>query len=96
VSIRMRLTNKPPCRLERGELRRIPLNPAFGLVGVHLCCPRCGFVTVALRGSKGLEINEHEGISFSQPVRCLFCKVLLHLDHNHMELEEDDHTVRSH
>ena len=56
----MRPTSKPPCKLERGELRRVSQDRRFGLVGYHVCCPRCGFVTVALNGNDGLVITESE------------------------------------
>ena len=49
MSIRMLPTSKGPCKLERGEMRRVSQDKRFGLVGYHVCCPRCGYVTVALR-----------------------------------------------
>ena len=49
--MRLHVTDRRPCRLERGDLRRVPQNPLSGVVGYHLCCLRCGFVTVALNGS---------------------------------------------
>ena len=39
---------KRPCRLERGEIRRVPQDRANLLVGYHVCCLRCGFNTPAL------------------------------------------------
>ena len=85
-------TNRPPCRLESGDLRRVPQDPLYGLVGYHVCCPRCGFVTVALHGSEGLSIAEDDaGVSFSQPLRCTYCSVLLHLVQGRFEIEDDGH-----
>lgn len=90
----MRLTpsSKRPCRLARGEVRRVPQAREALLVGYHLCCPRCGFNSPALSGDAGLVITEGEtpdDISFSRPLRCLFCRVLLHLSHGDARLEED-------
>jgi hypothetical protein len=93
MTVRTVVTSKRPCRLGPGELRRVPQNRAFrGLVGYHLCCPRCGFVTVVLEGHQGLAIAESddgERISFSAPVRCVFCAVLVHLTEGEARLEED-------
>ena len=93
----MRPTSKPPCKLERGEMRRVSQDRRFGLVGYHVCCPRCGFVTVALDGCEGFTITESEDgerVTFSHPLRCLYCAVLIHLREGEAELEEDDHVRR--
>ena len=92
--MRLHVTDRRPCRLERGDLRRVPQNPLSGVVGYHLCCLRCGFVTVALNGSDGLVITEAEEngsllVSFSRPVRCTYCAVLVHLERGEATLEED-------
>lgn len=92
MSIRMRPTGKGPCKLERGEMRRVSQDKRFGLVGYHVCCPRCGYVTVALNGSKGLVITEdqaHDAVTFSEPLRCAFCQVLIHVKDGLGTLEED-------
>ena len=57
-----------------------------------MCCVRCGFVTPALQGDAGLEITETKDpsdISFAKPLRCTFCRVLMHMSHGELELEED-------
>ncbi|OGQ97508.1 MAG: hypothetical protein A2284_15080 [Deltaproteobacteria bacterium RIFOXYA12_FULL_61_11] len=93
----MRPTSKPPCKLDRGELRRVSQDRRFGLVGYHVCCPRCGFVTVALNGSDGLVISESddgERVSFSRPVRCLYCAVLLGLKNGEADIQEDERVRR--
>ena len=64
--MRLHVTDRRPCRLERGDLRRVPQNLQSGIVGYHVCCPRCGFVTVALNGNDGLTITEAEGFSSSR------------------------------
>ena len=62
------------------------------LVGYHVCCPRCGFNTPALAGSDGLDIDEGEApddLTFSKALRCTFCRVLMHVAHGELRLEED-------
>jgi hypothetical protein len=88
------VTDKRPCKLGRGELRRVPQDRNFrGLIGYHVGCPRCGFVTIALQGDEGLEIIEGAGgeVTFSQPVRCVLCSALLSL----LEGELEHHPERS-
>lgn len=87
------LTDKRPCKLGRGEMRRVPQDRRFrGLVGYHLGCPRCGFVTIALQGDEGLLITEEseDAVTFSKDVRCVFCCVLLGLHEGALRLTEDD------
>ena len=92
--MKMLLTNKPPCRLEKGNLRRVPQNMVCNVVGYHVCCPRCGFTSLAFQGRDGLSISEAEEsdellVSFSEPIRCMFCNVLIHLEKNQGWIEED-------
>ena len=84
------LTDKRPCRLGRGELRRVPQDRSFrGIVGYHVGCPHCGFVTAVLQGAEGIEISEAFGVvSFSAPARCVFCNVQIHLVAGELTLEE--------
>ena len=89
------VTDKRPCKLGRGEMRRVPQDRNFrGLVGYHLGCPRCGFVTIALQGDDRLLISEGEDgeVAFSQPVRCVFCGVWLALRAGEFEVREDEAT----
>ena len=95
--MRLRPSSKRPCHLERGEMRRVSQDRRFGLVGYHVCCPQCGFVTVALDGNNGLVITEDQSgdrVTFSQPVRCVYCAVLVHLRDGEGEIEEDDRVRR--
>lgn len=88
------VTDKRPCRLGRGELRRVPQDRSYrGIVGYHVGCPRCGFVTAVLHGVEGLRISESgEGaVSFSSPARCVFCGALLRLTDGELTVEEDEH-----
>jgi hypothetical protein len=87
----MRPTHEPPCRLAPGELRRVSQDRRLGLVGYHVCCPRCGFVTFAWSGRDGLAITEDgERVTFSRPLRCLHCAVLIDLRDGEADLREDD------
>ncbi|NLH81129.1 MAG: hypothetical protein GX458_09855 [Phyllobacteriaceae bacterium] len=68
------------------------------LVGYHVCCPACGFVTVALNGHEGLAITESDDgtrVTFSKPLRCVYCAVLIHLRDGEAEMEEDEHVRRT-
>ncbi|GAB4216812.1 MAG: hypothetical protein OHK0013_43720 [Sandaracinaceae bacterium] len=90
--MRVVASTKRPCRLERGEVRRVPQDRDGLLVGYHVCCPRCGFITAALEGDAGLDITEGaapDDLTFSRALRCTFCRVLLHLHHGQLRLEED-------
>lgn len=92
--MRVSPTDKRPCKLERGNVRRVPQRRESRLVGYHLCCPRCGFVSPALVGDAGLDIGEgdaEDDLTFSRALRCLFCGVLLHVAHGELRLEEDAH-----
>jgi hypothetical protein len=85
-------STKRPCILGRGEVRRVPQDRGGFLVGFHVCCPRCGFVTPALEGDAGLRITETKDpsdITFSRPLRCTYCRVLMHVSHGDLQLEED-------
>jgi hypothetical protein len=84
------LSAKRPCRLERGEIRRVPQDRTHCLVG--FCCLRCGFNTPALAGNDGLDIDEGaeaDDLTFSKALRCTFCRVLMHVSHGELRLEED-------
>ncbi len=86
------VSSKRPCLLTRGEMRRVPQDRNYrGIVGYHVCCPRCGFVTAVLNGAGDLAITEaaDESVTFSLPARCVFCNVLIHLVGGELTLEED-------
>ncbi len=87
----LRVVAKRPCRLDRGELRRVSQDRRQLLIAYHLCCPRCGFVNAVFHQHQGQVITEHEDgerVSFSAPVRCVFCNVTLHVTDSVAELEE--------
>ncbi len=87
------ITTARPCRMPKGSLRRVPQDLMQRLIGYNVCCPACGFVTFALQGSEGLTITEQEGesgtvVSFSRPLRCLYCGVRVGLKENEATIEE--------
>ncbi len=91
--MKMRPVSRPPCKLDPGEMRRVSQDRRLSLVGYHVCCPRCGFVTVALNGHEGLAIIESDvgtAVTFSKPLRCVYCAVLIHLSDGEAEIEEDE------
>ncbi|MGI5861314.1 MAG: hypothetical protein ACOX6T_04555 [Myxococcales bacterium] len=70
----LRVVTKRPCRLDRGELRRVSQDRRQLLIAYHLCCPRCGFVNAVFHQHQGQVITEGEDgerVSFSAPVRCV-------------------------
>jgi phage FluMu protein Com len=71
-------------------MRRVPQDRTFrGLVGYHVGCPRCGFVTAVMNGDEGVMIEEHgDVVTFSRAARCVFCAVLLHLVDGELATEE--------
>ncbi|MGE0327864.1 MAG: hypothetical protein AB7S68_36470 [Polyangiaceae bacterium] len=86
--MRVNVTSKRPCKLERGDVRRVPQNNPRMLVGYHVCCPRCGFVTPALVGDDELAIDESAELSFSRPLTCTYCRVHIHVRAGQLELVE--------
>ncbi len=90
--VKAHVATSAPCKLGRGELRRMPQNRRSWPIGYHVCCPRCGFVSVVFNG-KGLEIDESVTgeVTFSRPLRCIYCRVLIHLTRCEISLEEDEH-----
>jgi hypothetical protein len=90
--LRVVATSKRPCNLERCEVRRVSQNYQFPLVAYHVCCPRCGFVTIAFQNHEELVITETTDpniLTFSKPVRCTYCAVLIHVSEGNIQLELD-------
>ena len=88
--MRVQVVARPPCELEPGEMRRVPQNPRVRVVGYHVCCPACGFVTMAVDGHEGLVITEGDnGLTFSRPVECLYCDALVRVDRGETNTRED-------
>lgn len=90
--MRVTHTSEPPCCMTRGQVRRVPRKRSQSVLGVHVCCPRCGYVTLVLEGRGGIWISEDQGgqVSFSAPLRCMFCRVWMHLDRDELCLKEDE------
>lgn len=95
--MRLHITSRRSCDIERGQAGRMPQNPRSRLVGYDVCCPRCGFLTVAVNGRGGLTIIESDhrtDVTFSTPIRCPYCKVRIAVTAGEIQLIEDAH-VRS-
>lgn len=94
--MRVQPTDKLPCYLDPGEVRRVPRERRASVVGYHVCCPLCGFVTLVIQGAN-VRITEGPvpaDLTLAVPVRCLYCQVLMHIQAGELRLEEDAH-VRS-
>jgi len=92
------ITDKRPCHLTRGDVRRVPQRTSSLLLGYHVCCPRCGFITFALQLDEGrliLELNGGAEITFSKPLRCVYCAVIVHVAGGEATLEEDERVRRA-
>ena len=91
MSITLHVVSKRPCRLERGELRRVSQDRRMMLLAYHLCCPRCGFVNAVFNQHQGQVITESddgEQVTFSAPIRCVYCNVTIRIAASVAELEE--------
>jgi hypothetical protein len=93
--MKLRLSTRRPCELTPADARRVPQRYTASLVGYYVCCPRCGFVTIALDRVDGLAITEQAmdgdlALTFSCPVRCTYCAVLIGIGANTVTLQEDD------
>lgn len=87
----LRIVAKRPCRLDRGELRRVPHDRRQLFIAYHLCCPRCGFVNAVFHQHRDQVITEGDDgelVNFSAPVCCVFCNVTLYVIDSVAELEE--------
>lgn len=88
--MRVVATTKRPCNLERGEVRRVSQDSRFPLVAYHVCCPRCGFVSIAFQNHEGLVITEGntpDTLTFSKPLSCIYCGILIHIADGGIQLE---------
>ena len=87
--MKMTVTDRRPCRMRRGDLRRVPQERRCRVVGYHVGCPRCAFVTPVIDGQDGVRITEDgELVSFSAPVVCVMCLVRIALERGEASLEE--------
>jgi hypothetical protein len=97
--MKLSLTTSRPCKMRRGELRRVPGDRRARAIAYHVACPRCGFVTPVVDGADGVRIHEDdELVSLSGPVQCVMCRVRIALTRGEATLEEgpDVRPVRSH
>jgi hypothetical protein len=85
------LSTSRPCKLQRGELRRVPQERRPGnLVGYYVCCPRCGFVSHCV-GSSELAVSEGEApgdVTMRGALKCVYCCVGIELERGEFLLTE--------
>lgn len=87
--MKMAQTTRRPCRMQPGDLRRVPQDARYALVGYYVGCPRCGWVTAAIEGDDDLRVTERgDVVTFSAPVTCTGCRMSIHLRESEAELEE--------
>jgi hypothetical protein len=80
---------KPGCRLEKGEARRVPGRPGAPLVGYHICCPQCGWPLFVVNGHEGQRVTEEPGgLTFVLPVLCSYCGVKIAVKDGEVTLGE--------
>lgn len=88
--MRVVLSSKRPCHLQRGEVRRVPQDArATTPVGYHVACPRCGFPNIVLHGARGQRITEAEsGLSFAEAFGCTYCRARVLVSEGQFHIEE--------
>jgi hypothetical protein len=87
--MKMMPTERRPCRMRRGDLRRVPQERRCRVVAYYVGCPRCGFVTPVIEGQDGVRIAEDgELVSFSGQIVCVMCLVRIALVRGEATLEE--------
>jgi hypothetical protein len=87
--LKLSVTERRPCRMRPGELRRVPQDRRARALGYYVACPRCGFVTPVIHGQEGVWIEEDgELVSFSAPATCVMCLVRIALARGEATLEE--------
>ena len=86
-------SSKIPCKLDKGEIRRVPQAPSSWVIAIHVCCPKCGYLTLAVNERDEMKITQqNDNVTFSRPLRCIYCQVLIHLKNGHFSLVSDDRT----
>jgi hypothetical protein len=89
----LQVSSSRPCKLKPGEVRRVPQERRPGnLIGFHVCCPRCGFVSPCVR-CETLEIREGESpsdITFEGTAKCVYCRVEFGIAAGEFHLVEGD------
>jgi len=74
-------TKNAPCCMSRGQVRRVPQDRSQAILGYHIACPSCGYVTLVLHGRLGVFLSEREDgqLDTSRPHQCLFCQKCLQI-----------------
>jgi hypothetical protein len=67
---------RPACRLQKGEARRVPGRAGASLVGYHISCPQCGWPLFIVDGHEGQRVTEGPGgLTLALLVLCSYCGV---------------------
>lgn len=77
-------TKSAPCCMTRGQVRRVPQDTSQPILGYHVACPMCGYVTLVLHGRLGVFLSEDDlgQVSTSKPFVCLFCQISLDIQYD--------------
>jgi hypothetical protein len=78
-------TKNAPCCMTRGQVRRVPQDRTQSILGYHVACPSCGYVTLLLHGRLGVFLCESEDgqLSTAKPHACLFCHTMHQIEQDH-------------
>lgn len=78
-------TKNAPCCMSRGQVRRVPQDRTQSILGYHVACPSCGYVTLLLHGRLGVFLCEcEEGqLSTAKSYNCLFCQKKFQIERDH-------------
>ncbi len=81
-------TKNAPCCMSRGQVRRVPQDRSQAILGYHVACPRCSYVTLVLHGRLGVFLSESEvgQLSTSKPYSCLFCQIQISIVHDELDI----------
>lgn len=88
--MKIQIVTKPPCRLDRGEARRIPVDRARRLLGYYVACTACGFTTPAVHGDgvRVVEGSADDDVTIADAICCLYCRGLIRIEHGEMSVVE--------
>ena len=75
-------TDRGPCQMKPGDIRRIPRDRNRKLVSYQICCPECGFVVTVFEDASLKVLETDDMVSFSSQIACPFCHVSIRLNKN--------------
>lgn len=71
--MRVNFTDRGPCHMKPGDIRRIPRDRTKRLISYQLGCPDCGFVITVFPEEDFAICESTNGISFGKIKKCPFC-----------------------